>query len=204
MRNGACVVGRVRSLSSTPPPDAPLEDEVGRWMESLDGDLVRAYEECRRPDWLMRIAVAYNVPRIAVVRAAAEAAALAIRRASIADIRPARSVSCALRWANAEGGAADAWAAAFAASHAADELEESSPSASAASRAAAAAGFACDPRADAFFYAQRGYPAEAMEYACRAFGLAKGEGRARCLEVARRHITLSMLQRAAFGEVVGG
>lgn len=179
------------------PLQGPLGGEVGRWLDTYGRDLDRAFAECRRGDWLVRIAMALGVDRKVIVLAAADAAALALRRTRHAgDLRPVRAVEAALAWARGEGGPADAWAAGFSASQAAEELAGTQPLASEAALAAAAAAFACDPRADDAYYAQRAYAADAIEHAMRAYGVDRAVGQQRCLDVARERITLGLLTSA--------
>lgn len=173
-----------------------LDGEVGRWLDTYDRDLDRAFEACRRGDWLLRIAMALAIDRRLVVAAAADAAAIAVRRTAHPDQRPARTVALAAQFARGETGAPEAWAAAFAASQAAHDLARDQPLASEAALAAAAAGFACDPRADDHFYSQRAYAADAVEHAVRAHGTERAVGAQRCLQVVRERITLAVLTSA--------
>lgn len=173
-----------------------LDGEVGRWLDTYGRDVGRAFQECRRPDWLVRIAMALGVDRRLVVAAAAEAAALAVERTEQGDLRASRCVATAMKFARGESDAAEAWAMAFAAAHAAQELAHGRPLASEAALAAAAAGFACDPRADDHWYAQRAYAAEAIDHAVRAYGTERTVGMQRCLAVARERITLGVLTSA--------
>lgn len=173
-----------------------LDGEVGRWLATYDRDVERAFAQCRKADWLVRIATSVGVAREVVVGAAAACAELAVRRARPADLRAARAAATALAWSRKECDAADAWAAAFAAVQAAEELAVESALASEAALAAASACFACDPRADAAYYAKRAYAADAIEHAVRAFGTEVQVGRHRCLEVTRAHITLAVLASA--------
>lgn len=174
-----------------------LEGEVGRWLASHGHDVHGAFDACRRGDWLVHIAIALEVERTIIVLAAAESARLALERTQQRDLRAARAVQTAIGWARGECPPADAWAAAFAASHAAEEIARENPLASEAARAAAAAAFACDPRADRSYYAQKAYAADAVEHAVRAYGLEERVGRQRCLDVVRERITLEVLLGAA-------
>lgn len=173
-----------------------LDGEVGRWLDTYDRDVGRAFQECRRADWLVRIALALGVDRRLVVAAAADAAALAVNRTEQSDLRASRCVATARKFACGESDAAEAWAMAFAASHAAEELAHEQPLASEAALAAAAAGFACDPRADDHWYAQRAYAAEAIDHAVRAYGTERTVGMQRCLAAARERISLGVLTSA--------
>lgn len=173
-----------------------IDGEVGRWLATYDQDVERAFAECRRGDWLVRIATSVGVDRELIVEAAAGSADLAIRRTRPLDLRPARAVAAARAWARGECRAAEAWAAAFAAAQAADEAFTESALASEAALAAAAACFACDLRADTAYYARRAYGAIAIEHAVRAFGTEMHVGRQRCLEVTRERITLPVLAGA--------
>lgn len=173
-----------------------LGGEVGRWLDTHGRDVGRAFSECRRADWLLRIAMALGVDRKLIVMAAADSAGLAVKRTRQLDLRPARAVLSATKWARGECGPADAWAAGFAASQAAEEIAGESPLASEAALAAAAAAFACDPRADDAYYAQKAYAADAVEHAVRAYGLDRGVGQQRCLDVARERITVGILTSA--------
>ncbi|UJR79317.1 hypothetical protein [Sandaracinus amylolyticus] len=173
-----------------------LDGEVGRWLDTYDRDVRRAFEECRRGDWLVRIAMSVGVARPLVVIAAADAASIAIKRTRPSDLRPGRAVLTATKWARGECGPADAWAAAFAATQAAEDIAKESVLVSEAALAAAAACFACDPRADDAYYAQRAYAAQALDHAVRAFGTEAHVGRQRCLEATRERITLDVLASA--------
>lgn len=173
-----------------------LDGEVGRWLDTYGRDVDRAWAECRRADWLLKIAMALGVDRRLVVAAACDAAMLAVRRTEQTDLRPARCVATALKWARGESGPADAWASAFAASQSAEELAREQPLASEAALAAAMAGFACDPKADDHWYAQRAYASESIEHSVRAFGTERAVGMQRCLAAARERITLSVLTSA--------
>lgn len=173
-----------------------LDGEVGRWLATYDQDVERAFAECRRADWLVRIATSVGVPRQIVVGAAGACAELAVRRARPVDLRAARAVTTALSWSRGECGAAEAWAAAFAATQAAEDAAAESVFASEAALAAASACFACDPRADDTYYAKRAYAATAIEHAMRAFGTEAQLGRQRCLEMTRGHITVAVLAAA--------
>jgi hypothetical protein len=173
-----------------------LGGEVGRWLDTHGRDVARAFEECRRADWLLRIAMTLGVDRRLIVLAAADCAGLAVKRTRQLDLRPARAVLAATKWATGECGPADAWAAGFGASHAAEEIAADAPLASEAALAAAAAAFACDPRADDSYYAQRAYAADAVDHAVRAYGLESNVGRQRCLDIARARITVTLLTSA--------
>lgn len=173
-----------------------LGGEVGRWLDTYDRDLDRAWGECRRADWLLRIAIALGVDRRLIVGAACDAAALAVRRTEQADLRAVRCLATANEWARGQSGPAEAWAAAFAAWQSAEELAHDQPLASEAAFASAMAGFACDPRADDHWYAQRAYASGSVEHAVRAFGTERAVGMQRCLAAVREKVTLGVLANA--------
>ena len=169
---------------------------MARWLEADDAEVSRAFAECRKPELLVRAATELSVERRLVVATASECVALALRRTRNRDARLARALDCAQRWTRGAGSPADAWASAFAASHAAEELGEEAPYAAEAALACAACAFACDPRADDSYYAQRGYAASAVEHAIRAWGMARHEGQRLCLDAVRQRITLGVLRSA--------
>lgn len=151
-----------------------LPAECVVWLDAcLDdgraaGDLAAAWRACPKAEWLLAMALAVEVERSLAVHAAADITAAALSRRAPLDPNASRALKLALRWIEGRATSSEAWASGFSAMEAADRCGD--PEVAAATRAAAFLAFACDDRADAAFYAHRGYAARAAEQAAAALG----------------------------------
>jgi len=146
-------------LSASLPPD------LERWLGGQGDDLGRAWRECPHARWLLSLALAVELDRALIVRAAAELASAALAGHAEVDPSAISALRTALAWLDGRANASEAWACGFSASAAA--AREPDPALADAIYAAAFVAFACDDKADATFYAHRGYAAKAAEAAER-------------------------------------
>ncbi len=144
-----------------------LSPELATWLDHHE-DPRSMWETCPRADWLVQLALAVEVDRALIVHAAADVAGAALARGAPSDRSGRRAVAVAIAWIEERASASHAWAIGFAATEAAEQEPESA--ASTALCAAACVAFACDERADASFYAHRGYAAKAAAEGSVALG----------------------------------
>lgn len=145
-------------LSSILPPD------LACWLERrAEADLASAWRECPHAHWLLHLALAVELDRGLCVRAAADLAGAALAGRDPVDPSALSALRTGLAWLEGRANASAAWACGFSASNAADREEDATLAN--AMRAAAFVAFACDDKADATFYAHRGYAAKAAEAA---------------------------------------
>lgn len=139
-----------------------LPRELVRWLDGHGDDPTRAWRECPHAHWLLHLALAVHLDRALCVRAAADLAGAALSGRDV-DASAASALRTALAWLDGGANASQAWACGFSAINAADREEDETLAD--AMRAAAFVAFACDDKADATFYAHRGYAAKAAEAA---------------------------------------
>jgi hypothetical protein len=142
-----------------------LPADLGRWLEAQGEDLGRAWRDCPHARWLLSLALAVELDRALIVRAAAELASAALAGRDEVDPSALSALRTALAWLDGRANASEAWACGFSASAAA--AREADPAVADAIHAAAFVAFACDDKADATFYAHRGYATKAAEAAER-------------------------------------
>ena len=70
------------------------------WLK--DRDLERAWEECKRGDWLLWFAAKVGIDRKVIVRTACACAREALRFVPDGEIRPKTAIETAERWCNGE------------------------------------------------------------------------------------------------------
>lgn len=146
-------------FSSSLPPD------LGRWLKDQGDDLGSAWRDCPHARWLLSLALAAELERALIVRAAAELASAALAGHEEIDPSAVSALRTAIAWLDGRANASEAWACGFSASAAA--AREPDSALADAIDAAAFVAFACDDKADATFYAHRGYAAKAAEAAER-------------------------------------
>jgi hypothetical protein len=142
-----------------------LPPDCADWLDRFD-DLADAWRDCPRAEWLLSLALAVDVERSLAVHAAADIASAALAHRAPDDPSAGRALKLALGWIEGRATSSEAWASGFSAMEAADRCDD--PIIAAAMRGAAFLAFACDDRADAVFYAHRGYAAKSAEQALRA------------------------------------
>ena len=125
--------------------------EILDWVRGTKdaGDASDIYNSCVRGDWLLEIAVAADVDRRTIVRAACRVARTALRYVPEGEERPRKAIEAAERWCRGAAtleevriAGAAAWAAAGAAGAAAGAARAAARAAGAAWAAWAAAGAA--------------------------------------------------------------
>lgn len=141
---------------------AQLPDALSLWLDAQGGP-AEAWRICPRAHWLLHLALAVDVDRALVVGAASALARAALEAHPTADRSAHRALRVSLAWLDGDASGSDAWAAGFCAREAAEH--ERDPALANAIRAAAFVAFACDEKADAGFYAHRGYAAQAAHAA---------------------------------------
>lgn len=144
-----------------------LPSDCAHWLDSF-ADVAEAWRACPRPDWLLSMALAVGVDRSLAVHAAADLASAALAHRAPEDPSANRALRLALAWIEGRSTSSEAWASGFSAMEVADRSTDAPLTSS--MRAAAFLAFACDDRADAVFYAHRGYAAKAAEQAVLALG----------------------------------
>lgn len=141
---------------------AHLPRDLARWLGERGEDHARIWRECPHAHWLLRLALLVHLDRTLCVRAAADLVSAAIQGLAV-DSSALDTLQTVLAWLDGKADASEAWARGFSTSNAAEQ--EANERVADAMRAIAFVAFACDHKADADFYAHRGYIVKAAEAA---------------------------------------
>src|SRR5688500_3559092 len=174
-----------------------LPVELTGWAGDLEVD--EAWANCPRGDWLIGIAVRARVDRMAVVRAAAACARLALPRLPEEEKRARKALEAAEGWLEGTVKSSACWAAGFGGADARNAYLHEDPHAAAAAGAAAATAFACDGAADEAYWAERAYVVEAVAETAKALGgagVTEEEAHLLCAERVRARISFELVAAA--------